>query len=152
MANAIKALAGVVEAAVDTGLRTITITLNPGLPLDSVVLSVADNALGSVAPSFSYVYSAQGVGINRNDAKFAPTEMIPVLRKGELFAQCEEAMTPASTAHVRIVATASHAQRGVLRTDIDSGSAVAATGVHVTGNSFTDPDGALCVPVEVNLP
>ena len=152
VANAIKTIAGVNGAVVDTTLRTITVSLNPGLPLDSVSLVVTDNALGAVAPSFSYAYSAQGVGIARNTAKFAPTETLPVLRKGEMYAQCEEAMTPASTAFVRIAATASFAQRGVLRTDIDSGNAVAATGVTVVGNSFTDPNGALVVPVELNLP
>ena len=152
IANDFKTIAGVLDAVTDTTLRTITITMNPGLALDSVILTITDNALASVAPTASAAYSAQGVGIGRNEAKFAPTETIPVLRKGEMFAQCEEAMTPASTAFVRIAVTSSFAQRGRLRTDIDSGSAVVATGIHVTGNSFTDVNGQLCVPVELNLP
>ena len=152
IANAIKTLAGVADAVIDATLRTITVSLNPGLPLDSASLTVTDDTLASVAPTFAAVFSAQGVGITRNQAKFVPTEPVPVLRKGELFMQCEEAMTPASTAFMRIKATASNAQRGRLRTDADSGTAVAATGLTVVGNSFTDVNSQLVVAVELNLP
>jgi hypothetical protein len=152
VANELKAIAGVVDAVVDSTLRTITVTLNPGLPLDSLVLTVTDDAVASVSPTFAVVYSAQGVGIDKNAAQFVPTEVIPVLRKGSIWAQCEEDMTPASSVFVRIAPTTAEAQRGRLRTDIDGGTAVAATGVVVTGNSITDPNGQRIVPVELNLP
>jgi hypothetical protein len=152
VANAIKAIAGVADAVVNATLRTITITLNPGLPLTSVILTVTDNALASVAPSFAYAYSAQGVGIDKNSASFVPTEVAPILSQGAIWAQCEEAMTPASSVFVRIAATASFAVRGRLRTDIDSGTAVAWSDVKVIGNSITDPNGQLIVPVAINLP
>lgn len=152
IANAIKTIAGVADAVIDTTLRTITITMNPGLPLDAAVLTVTDNALGAVAPTFAAVYSAQSLGIGRNTATFVPTEMVPVTRKGEIWMRCEEAMTPASTTFIRIRASASNPQRGSLRTDIDSGTAIVTSLFTITGNSITDPNGVLIVPVELNLP
>ena len=152
VANSIMKVAGVANVAVDSTLRTLTITMNPGLPLTSVVLAVADNALGSVAPSFSFVFSAQGVSIGVNEAKYVPTEVVPVGTQVSIWVQCEEAMTPASSVFVRIQATTSFAIRGRIRTDIDSGSAVAWTSAKVVGNSITDPNGQLIVQVTINLP
>lgn len=153
VANALKALAGVSDAVIDATLRTVTLSLNPGLPLNSASLTVDDDTVASVEATFDAgVFSAQGVSISRNQAKFVPTEPIPTARKGEVYVQCEEAMTPASSVFVRIQATASFAQRGRIRTDIDSGAAVAAAALVVTGNSFTDVNGQLVVPVELNLP
>ena len=152
IANDLKSIAGVADAVVDTTLRTITVTNNPGLPLATLVLTVTDNALGSVAPSFSYVYSAQGVSINQNSAKFVPTEVIPVLAQGKIWVQCEEDMDMDDDVFVRIAATASFAIRGRLRTDIDSGSAVAWTDAKIAGDSVLDPDGQRLVPIVINLP
>ena len=152
VANAIKVLAGVKDAVVNTTLRTIDVTMNTGLPLDSLILTVTDNALASVAPSFSYVYSEQGVAIPRNRAYFLPTELVPVLRKGVIWMQAEEALTPASSAFIRHAATASFAIRGRIRNDIDGGTCVAVTAFKIVGNTITDPNGQLIVPVEMNQP
>ena len=152
VANAIKTIAGVSDAVVNTTLRTIDVTMNNGLPLDSLVLTVTDNALASVAPTFAVVYSEQGVAIPRNRAYFLPTEVAPILRKGVIWMQAEEALTPASSAFIRIQATASFAVRGRIRSDIDSGTAVAVTAFNIVGNTITDPNGQLIVPVEMNQP
>ena len=152
VANALKTIAGVSDAVVNTTLRTIDVTMNNGLPLGSLVLTVTDNALASVAPTFAVVYSEQGVAIPRNRAYFLPTELVPVLRKGVIWMQAEEALTPASSAFIRIQATASFAVRGRIRSDIDSGTAVAVTAFNIVGNTITDPNGQLIVPVEMNQP
>lgn len=151
VANAIKRVAGVSNAVIDTALRTVDITMNAGLPLNSASLTVVDDSAGTAAFDVG-VFSAQGVNISRNVAKFAPTETVPVERKGQIHVQCEEDMTPASSVFFRIQATASFAQRGRLRTDIDSGTAIATSDILVTANSFTDVNGQRVVPVELNLP
>ncbi len=152
IANDFKTIAGVLDAVVDTTLRTITITNNPGLPITSVVITITDDTTASVAPTASGVFSAQGVSIGVNEAKYVPTELPPIVAQGSIWVQCEEAMTPASSVFVRIAATASFAVRGRIRTDIDSGSAVAWTAATVVGNSITDANGQLLVQVTINLP
>jgi hypothetical protein len=152
VANAIKAIAGVSDAVVNSTLRTIDVTMNNGLPLDSLILTVDDDTVASVSPTFAVVYSEQGVAIPRNRAYFLPTELVPVLRKGVIWMQAEEALTPADSAFIRIQATASFAVRGRIRNDVDSGTCVAVTAFNIVGNTITDPNGQLIVPVEMNQP
>lgn len=152
IANDFKTIAGVLDAVVDTTLRTITITNNPGLPITSAVITITDDTLASVAPTASGVFSAQGVSIGVNEAKYVPTELPPVLAQGSIWVQCEEDMTPASSVFVRIAATASFAVRGRIRTDADSGTAVAWTDAKIVGDSLLDPNGQRIVQVTINLP
>ena len=149
LANTIITLKGVVNAVVAG--RTITVTNNPGLLAEKATVTVVDNALGSVAPSFAATYSKQQAPIAVDATAYLPTETVSSLRKGRIFVQVEEAIVLTDSPFVR-VSVGTGSQKGAFRKDIDSGSAVAATGVNFIGPSETAPDGTLVAPVELNLP
>jgi cell division protein ZapA (FtsZ GTPase activity inhibitor) len=150
VADALKAINGIASAVVSG--RTITISNEPGLPLAGF-FTVTDNALASVAPTFdSGVGSSQDVGISKQTIAYAPTETVSLVRKGAVYMRAEEAIARTDSLFVRVLASANGTQRGALRNDNDSGTAVAATGLVVLDASTTAPDGTIIVPVELNLP
>lgn len=150
VADAIKAINGVADAVVSG--RTITVSNNPGLPLQGS-LTVTDAAVASVEATFdSGVGSSQDVGISKRTVAYAPTETVSLVRRGAVYMRAEEAIARTDSLFVRVVASANGTQRGSLRNDNDSGTAVAATGLVVLDASTTAPDGTIIVPVELNLP
>lgn len=149
IADAIKAINGVASAVVSG--RTITISNEPGLPLAGS-LTVTDNALAAVAPSFAGVGSSQSVGISKQTVAYGPTETVSVLRKGAAWMRVEEAVVKTDSVFVRLVAGTNGTQRGAFRNDVDGGEAVAVTTLRFAGASKAAPDGTLIAPVELNLP
>jgi hypothetical protein len=150
IADAIKAINGVADAVVSG--RTITVSNNPGLPLAGS-LTVTDNSVASVQTTFdSGVGSSQDVGISKQTVAYAPTETVSAVRRGAVWMRCEEALARGDSLFVRVVASANGTQRGALRNDNDSGTAVAATGIVLLDASTTAPDGTIIAPVELNLP
>jgi hypothetical protein len=150
VANAIKEIPGITAATVSG--RTITVTNNPTLEMENASLTVTDNALASVAPSFAAAYSKQDTGVSALDTVYLAGETVGVQRKKRIWCQVEEAVVKSDTPYVRI-STGTGTQRGALRNDADSGTCVVATGLRFAGPSQTSSDGtSLIVPVEVNLP
>lgn len=130
--------------------RTITINNNAGLPI-TLALTIVDDALASVAPTFSYALSQQSTGVTLLEVAYLPTETISIARRGDLWVLVEEAIALGDSVFMR-VATGTGSQRGAFRNDIDSGSCQAVTTLRFAGASQTDPDGNLVAPVELNLP
>jgi len=60
---------------------------------------------------------------------YAATEAVSVMRQGRIWATCEDAFTPASSAFVRITAASSFTQLGRIRTSADGGTATALSGI-----------------------
>lgn len=140
-----------VAAATYSG-RIVTVTNNPGLEIQ-IALTVNDNALASVAPSFSYAYTKQSTGVELTEAAFLPTETMSVTRQGKVWVKCEENVSLGDTPYVR-VATGTNAVRGVFRNDSDSSTCQDVSGTFGTfaGDAVQDPDGNYVAPLEVNLP
>lgn len=148
LVNTILEIAGVTACSL-LG-RVITITNNPGLEIQ-VALTVTDNALASVAPSFSYTYSKQSIGVTLLEVAYLPTETAGLTRRGSVYMKAEEALVLGDSIFVR-VATGTGSQRGSIRNDIDSGSCQAYSNLSLAGPTVSDPDGNLVAPVEINLP
>ncbi len=151
VANEIQAIPGIVSAVVNATARTITVTAQPGKDL-TVTLTVTDDALASVAPSFATVYSVQAMPISEDEQAYLPGETVGCLRRSLAWMRAEEAIAVTDTVYVRVATTATQTQIGSLRNDADSGTAQAISGLAFFGASQTDPDGNLVVLVEVNLP
>lgn len=130
--------------------RVVTILARPGKDI-VVTLTVTDNALASVAPSFALVYSQQAIPLGENEQAFLPGEEVPVVRKGRVYLRAEEAIAFTDTLYVR-VAAGTYSTIGYVRNDADSGTAIEIAGMGIFGASITDSDGNQIVPVEVNLP
>lgn len=139
-----------VALATTTG-RTVTVLNNAGLEIQ-IALTITDNAVASVSPTFSYAYSKQSTGVTLLEAAYLPTETISTARRGGVYMQAEEALLLSDTPYMR-VATGTGSQRGALRNDADSGTCqdVSAT-LKLLGPTVVDPDGNYVVPVEINQP
>jgi hypothetical protein len=131
--------------------RVVTVLNNAGLEIQ-IALTVTDDAVASVSPSFSYAYSKQSTGVTLLEVAYLPTETISALRKGSLYVLCEENVSLGDTPYVR-VATGTGSQRGAFRNDADSGSCQdMSASFSFIGDAVQDPDGNYVAPVEVNLP
>jgi hypothetical protein len=132
--------------------RVVTVLNNEGLEIE-LALTVTDNALVSVAPSFSISYSKQAIGVSSEEVAYLPTETISTTRRGALWVKCEESVSVGDTPYVR-VATGTGSQRGAFRNDDDSGSCQDVSGTFGTfiKDAVQDPDGNYVAPLEVNLP
>ncbi len=151
VANEIRKVPGIDDAVVDTTARTITVTARAGRAL-TATLTVTDNALASVAPSFATTYSTQAAPISETDAAYLPTETMDGVRKGRVWCLAEEAIALGDTVFVRVATTTTQTNIGALRNDADSGTCQAISGLSFISASATDPDGNRIVQVEVNLP
>lgn len=151
VANAIQAIPGIVLAAVNATARTITVTARPGKDL-TATLTVTDNALAAVAPSFATVLSTQAMPISEEEQAYLPGETIGTLRRGLVWMRAEEALAVTDSVFVRVATTAANTEIGSVRNDVDSGTCQAMTALAFFGASTTDPDGNRIVLVEVNLP
>lgn len=150
VANAILNVPGVASAVVSG--RTILVSNNPGLVMERASLTVTDDTLASVAPTFAATYSKQDIGLVNTDVANLPGETVGCERRGVVWLVAEEAIVKTDSVFVRISA-GTGTQRGAVRTDIDSGTAVAVTALRFAGPSVTASDGVtLIVPVEINLP
>jgi hypothetical protein len=150
VADAIKAINGIADAVVSG--RTITVSNEPGLPLEGS-LTVDDDTVASVEATFDAgVGSSQDVGISKRTVAYTPTETASIVRGGAAYVRAEEALAKTDSVFVRVVAGANGTQRGAIRNDNDSGLAVAATALTLLGPTVNAPDGTVIAPVELNLP
>jgi hypothetical protein len=150
LANELMENSGVASAVVSG--RTVTVYNNPTLEVE-ISLTVTDDTLASVAPSFAYTYSKQDTGVTLEEAAYLATETMSVTRRGALWVKCEESVSVGDTPYVR-VATGTGSQRGAFRNDADSGSCqdVSSTFGTFMRDAVQDPDGDYIAPLEVNLP
>jgi hypothetical protein len=151
VANSILEVPGVDTAVVNATARTITISARPGKEL-VVTLTVDDDALASVAPSFAGVYSQQAMPISETQAAYLPGEAVGIVRQGEIWARVEEAIALGDAVFVRVAASATNTDIGALRNDIDGGTCQAMTALAFVSASAADPDGNLIARVETNMP
>jgi hypothetical protein len=150
IANAIMEINGIVSAVVSG--RTILVSNSPGLVMERASLTVTDNALASVAPSFAATYSKQDIGLVSTDVANLPGETVGNLRRGRVYVVAEEAIIKSNSVFVR-TNSGTGTQRGAVRNDADSGSCVAVTTLRFAGPSVLASDGVTrIVPVEINLP
>ena len=151
VANAIQEIPGIVLAVVNTTNRTITVTARPGKDL-TATLTVTDNALASVAPSFATVLSVQAMPISESEQAYLPGETVGIVRRSLVWMRCEEAIVVTDSVFVRVAVTAANTEIGGVRNDVDSGTCQAFTSLTFYGPSTTDPDGNRIVLVEINQP
>lgn len=151
LANELMKNSGVASATV-LG-RVVTVLNNNGLEIE-ISLTVTDDALVSVAPSFSIAYSKQATGVSLEQVAYFPTETISTTRRGALWVQCEESVSVGDTPYVRVASGAGGSQRGAFRNDADSGSCqdVSSTFGKFIRDAVQDPDGNYVSALEVNLP
>ncbi len=152
IANALQAIPGVLTAIVDAVLRTITITMNPGLELVVTGLIVTDAVLAAVAPTFTVVYSQQADPVAVSETAYLPTETVSHMRRGRAYMRAEEAIAFGDPVFVRAAVRAGFPLRGSFRNDVDAGTCFAFPALRFAGPSVAAPDGTLVVPVEINLP
>jgi hypothetical protein len=133
--------------------RVVTVTNNAGLEIQ-LALTVTDNALASVAPSFAITYAKQATGVADTEAAYFPTETISTTRKGAIWVRCEENVSVGDTPYVRVASGSGGSARGYFRNDADSSTCQDVSGTFGTfvGNAVADPDGSYIAPLEVNLP
>jgi hypothetical protein len=141
-----------VALATYTG-RVVTVTNNAGLEIQ-LALTVTDNALASVAPSFAITYAKQATGVADTEAAYFPTETVSNTRKGSIWVRCEENVSIGDTPYVRVASGAGGSARGYFRNDDDSGTCQDVSGSFgsFVSNAVQDPDGSYVAQLEVNLP
>ncbi len=152
LANELMENSGVASAVVDSTARTVTVYNNAGLEIE-LSLTVTDDAVASVSPSFANTYSKQDTGVSLEEVAYFPTETISTTRRGALWVKCEESVSVGDTPYMR-VATGTGSQRGAFRNDADSGSCqdVSSTFGTFRQDAIQDPDGNYIAPLEINLP
>lgn len=151
VANAILEIPGIDTVVVNATARTLTISASPGKEL-VVTLTVDDNAVAAVSPTFAGVYSQQAMPISESEAAYLPGEAVGIVRQGVIFARVEEAIALTDSVFMRVAASATHTDIGALRNDVDGGTCQAVTTLSFVSASSADPDGNLVAQVELNLP
>ncbi len=151
LANELMKNSGVALATVSG--RVVTVLNNAGLEIE-LSLTVTDDALVSVAPSFSIAYQKQASGVSLEQVAYFATETISTTRRGALWVACEENVSVGDTPYMRVATGAGGAQRGSFRNDADSGSCqdVSGTFGKFIKDAVQDPDGNYVSALEVNLP
>jgi len=158
LAAAIQALASVATAVYNSGAHTITITAEDNLDLGAVTVDISA-ITGTMTISSTAIASSDtlfGVSLQTHRlvqdvnglVAYPAKDAVNVLRKGKVWVNVEEAVTPASTVHFRFLDNGASKLRGMFRTDTDSGKATAITNAKFRSTTT----GAGMAILEINQP
>jgi hypothetical protein len=118
---------GIADAEVKPGVFVTKGTGERGVKLPAAVADVSNSKLvrGFVIRDLSKEADENGKIV------YKAKDAVSVLRKGRIWAKCENAFTHTDSVYVRITASSPNLQLGQIRTDADTSNAVLLSGVKI---------------------